>query len=195
MEQNIQSALINIGQVFVQNTIDTITSKIEVAKTSKDKDKTIEKLEEIIMNLLDERADIRRNLHVIEEEMAMQKISDENIKYIIDNLFPTIIELQKASSTNNEQVEELEKILKPIISKESFTILQLLGFNFKKAIGEPLTELVRSKISEGMIENNYKEKGQIEYSIEAQKTNRVVANLITTEEGYERYKEIFKPNK
>ncbi len=33
-------------------------------------------------------------------------------------------------------------VVKPILSVETVTVLQLIGFNFRKAIGEPLTELV-----------------------------------------------------
>ena len=43
-------------------------------------------------------------------------------------------------------------MIKPILSKETFNILQILGFNFKKAIGEPMTEwiasLIKSKIND-----------------------------------------------
>jgi hypothetical protein len=38
-------------------------------------------------------------------------------------------------------------LLTPLLSAETVTILQLLGFNFRRAIGEPLTELVASLIS------------------------------------------------
>ena len=36
---------------------------------------------------------------------------------------------------------------KPILSKETFNIMQILGFNFKKATDEPLTKLISSLIS------------------------------------------------
>ncbi len=45
-----------------------------------------------------------------------------------------------------EEVKSLLEILKPILSTETLKILQLLGFDFKAAVGEPLTELVRSAI-------------------------------------------------
>ncbi len=45
-----------------------------------------------------------------------------------------------------EQLEQLKKIL----SVETLTIMQLIGFNYKQAIGEPLTLLLR-KIIEAQI--------------------------------------------
>lgn len=37
-------------------------------------------------------------------------------------------------------------VVRPLVSTEALTILQVIGFNFKRAIGEPLTDLVRSLI-------------------------------------------------
>ena len=37
-------------------------------------------------------------------------------------------------------------VIRPLVSTEALTILQVIGFNFKRAIGEPLTDLVRSLI-------------------------------------------------
>lgn len=45
-----------------------------------------------------------------------------------------------------EAVDKQIKALKTLLSEETIKILQLLGFNFKRAIGEPLTEILRNKI-------------------------------------------------
>lgn len=37
-------------------------------------------------------------------------------------------------------------MIKSVLSKETFNIMQIIGFNFKEAIGEPLTELLASFI-------------------------------------------------
>ena len=37
-------------------------------------------------------------------------------------------------------------LVEPLLSAKTVTVLQLLGFNFKRAIGEPLTELVSRAI-------------------------------------------------
>ena len=52
----------------------------------------------------------------------------------------------EASGQSSEELNNAVKILSPLVSKETLTILQLLGFNFKKAIGEPLTSLIREMI-------------------------------------------------
>lgn len=38
-------------------------------------------------------------------------------------------------------------VLEKLLSVETVTVLQLLGFNFRQAIGEPLTQLVRRLIA------------------------------------------------
>lgn len=53
-----------------------------------------------------------------------------------------------------EEIQSLMKILHPILSTETLKILQLLGFDFKSAIGEPLTELLRNLILSKTISNN-----------------------------------------
>ncbi|MFH4338650.1 hypothetical protein WAJ35_25055, partial [Acinetobacter baumannii] len=53
-------------------------------------------------------------------------------------------------NSDNENAQNISKsldMIKPLLSKEMFNILQLLGFNFKQAIGEPLTVLIRGMIS------------------------------------------------
>ena len=42
-------------------------------------------------------------------------------------------------------VNDLEQI-KSLLSVETLTIMQLLGFNYKRAIGEPLTLLLQKTI-------------------------------------------------
>ena len=73
-----------------------------------------------------------------EQELVSQKITEDDIKYITDNLLPVFSEFMP----DKVQLEQLKKIL----SVETLTIMQLIGFNYKQAIGEPLTLLIRKSI-------------------------------------------------
>lgn len=53
-----------------------------------------------------------------------------------------LIESSAASSGQGAATQEVIDLIQPLLSVETVTVLQLLGFNFRKAIGEPLTELV-----------------------------------------------------
>lgn len=52
---------------------------------------------------------------------------------------------EAAPDEDNEKLKQLE-VMKPLLSVETVNVLLLLGFNFRRAIGEPLTALM-----EGMI--------------------------------------------
>jgi len=80
--------------------------------------------------------------------LVSQKISEDDIEYITDSLIPLLEKILEKDETDEglKNGESLE-MLKPLLAKETFNILQLLGFNFKKAIGEPLTLLINKLIS------------------------------------------------
>ncbi|PKE62177.1 hypothetical protein [Macrococcoides caseolyticum] len=71
-------------------------------------------------------------------------ISDEDIEHL-QNSIRRIINLVNEQSSNYENNADLESFIE-LIQKDTLKTMQLLGFNYKKAIGEPATELVASKI-------------------------------------------------
>jgi hypothetical protein len=130
-------------EAAANNTASIITDKIKKAKTSRDDKKTINELESIINDLLADKQEIQRIAQAYEQELVTHKITEDDIKYIIDNLIPIF---EKFVPDDNK---EIVSQLKSILSVETLTIMQLIGFNYKQAIGEPLTYLVRN-----LIENN-----------------------------------------
>ena len=77
--------------------------------------------------------------------------------------------------------------LRPLLSKETFNILQLLGFNYKKAIGEPLTELINGLITSQIPANSEK---NIEYQILNTQREIEYFKILQEEESYQRLLEI-----
>lgn len=131
-------------EATARNGASIISDKIRTAKTNKEYKETISELEEIIYDLLNDKAEIQRIAQAYEQELVAQKITEGDIKYITNNLIPILSSL--LSEENREQLEQLKKLL----SVETLTIMQLIGFNYKQAIGEPLTLLLR-KIIEAKI--------------------------------------------
>ena len=131
-------------EATARNGASIISDKIRTAKTNKEYKETISELEEIIYDLLNDKAEILRIAQAYEQELVAQKITEDDIKYITNNLIPILSSL--LSEENREQLEQLKKLL----SVETLTIMQLIGFNYKQAIGEPLTLLLR-KIIEAKI--------------------------------------------
>ena len=60
-------------------------------------------------------------------------------EYITDKLLPLLLKIPG--------IHEQQNALEVILSKETLKILQLLGFNYKEAIGEPLTSVIAHAIN------------------------------------------------
>lgn len=130
----------NLIEATTRNGAKIISDKIRIAKTNKEYKETISELEEIIYDLLNDKAEIQRIAQAYEQELVVQKITEDDIKYITNNLLPILSTLMPEEG--REQLDQLKKIL----SVETLTIMQLIGFNYKKAIGEPLTLLLQKTI-------------------------------------------------
>jgi hypothetical protein len=145
---DINPGLVKAGLDLTKNTASAISTKIKAIKTTGDKDKIIGQLEEIINDLISDKNQLIQLVQSYEEELITQKISDEDIEYITESLVPLLEELLESSDDESAlKAREAMDAFKPILSKELFNIMQLLGFNFNKAIGEPLTGLVSALIA------------------------------------------------
>lgn len=83
------------------------------------------------------------------DHLVAESIGRGDITYITDKLLPTVEELMGLGGGDEEQSEALA-VVKKLVSKEMLTILQLVGFNYKRAIGEPLTRVVENLITSSL---------------------------------------------
>lgn len=133
----------NLTSLAVKGTVSAISTKIKSIKLEKDVEIIKNKYEEIINELLSEREEAIRIAQVYKSEIERYEISDEDIKHL-HNTVGKVLEILKAMNPatpleNYEQVKEL-------ISVDTLKTMQLLGFNYKEAIGEPLTQLCANAI-------------------------------------------------
>lgn len=150
---------------------------ISAVKEKRDDKKTIEAYEEIFNTLINENQELKRIALGYKEEYENLNISDKDIEYLqatatrlTNLLFPNLSEKQKTKLLNNTNTEEekqqvLQRIkqveeeqanysmLIDFIQVDTLRTMQLLGFNYKKAIGEPLTKICSDKIY-GMSNSN-----------------------------------------
>jgi hypothetical protein len=151
-DQQLAELLASLGGAAVRNTASAISSRVQIAKAKKEAKETIHELEEIIDDLLSDKAELLRIGRAYEQEFIAQQISAENIEYITTRFIPVLKDVLKQMSGDESgdsatNAEKFIDTLTPLLSTEMLTVLQLVGFNFKKAIGEPLTELLRSAIA------------------------------------------------
>jgi hypothetical protein len=142
----------NLAEVVLKNTAEVIYTKISAAKAKKDDKETINTLSEIVNELVSDKNELVNISKCYEAELVAQKISDDDIIYITEKLIPIFSSLIKDEAQINA--------IKPLLSTETIKILQILGFNFKEAIGEPLTKRVASFLQSqsGGLPNNPKNR-------------------------------------
>lgn len=138
---------VSLTELAVKGTATAISSKIKAVKDEKNVEKVRATYDEIINELLSERGEAVRIAQAYKTELEKVVISDEDIKHL-HNTVTRILELVKKSQGNtgvSNQIQVYEQI-KELISVDTLKTMQLLGFNYKAAIGEPLTLMLRNFI-------------------------------------------------
>lgn len=148
MDPQLHALELQLADTAVRNTARSVIDRIAAIKARHRDEDTITELEEIINNLLTDKSELVRIAQAYEQELIAQRISDDDIQYISANFIPLIQQVAAASpDEDNAEVERMINLVRPLLSVETVTILQLVGFNFRKAVGEPLTEFISRFIS------------------------------------------------
>ena len=161
IEPEVGSALINLAgtlsKLALKGTATAIHGRIEALKTEKNADTIRNSYNEIVNQLLEEREEAVRIAQTYKQELDKVIISDDDIEYLqqtITKVLNVIQSLQLTDTTNNDPEHKIKtqtgikamESFNNLISKDVLKTMQLLGFNYKAAIGEPLTELCASAI-------------------------------------------------
>lgn len=146
-----------LTELAVKGTATAVSSKIKAIKEEKSVEKIRSTYDEIINELLNEREEAVRIAQAYKSELEKVVISDEDIRHL-HNTVSRILEIIKESQISSakllgeeavdavkKQVKSYEQI-KELISVDTLKTMQLLGFNYKAAIGEPLTLMLKNFI-------------------------------------------------
>lgn len=139
----VTTALVKLGEIVARNTASSIGARVASARAKNQNEETINELAEIINQLIEDRQELISVANTLREELVGQQITPENIAYITEKLIPSIEDMFRA--VGDEENEALEPI-KALLTVELLTTLQLVGFNYKRAIGEPLTQVVEGYV-------------------------------------------------
>ncbi|RBS99028.1 hypothetical protein EB64_01100 [Enterococcus faecium] len=178
-----------LTEVALKTTATSISSKLKAVKQSRDDKKIIAEMNDMIYELLDDKQELEAIAKSYQEEFIAQKLSEDDLKYISSTVLPIMKKfLEELAET--QEVEERLKTIKLIESLDAFesllsintlNVLQLIGFNFKKGIGEPLTELIKNSI------NGSNKKDQIKYNELIAERDIEYFKLIQDKEAYDRF--------
>ncbi|MBN2794580.1 MAG: hypothetical protein JXR88_04180 [Clostridia bacterium] len=130
----------NIAEV----TFEWVTNKLKAAKEVKDIEALRNTYEEIINSLVRKNSEVTRVAQEYKVLYDRVNISDQDIEYLQSTL-EKILNLLTSSGNSSVPSASIE-IVKQIVNKETLKTMQLLGFNYKEAIGEPLTEVCSTMI-------------------------------------------------
>ncbi len=150
--QQITDLGVRLGETTVRNTAGVIFARIRTAKAKKNEKETINELDEIINDLIADKNELVQIAETYKQEFVAQRISSKDIEYITNSVIPVLKKLveqisDNGTSTESANMEKALEVLMPLLSVETLTVLQLLGFNFREAIGEPLTLLLQKFIT------------------------------------------------
>lgn len=148
---------VSLTELAVKGTATAVANKVKTIKDEKNADKLRSTYDEIVNELLSERDEAVRIAQAYKSELERIIISDEDIVHLHKTV-SRVLEIIKAvqlASTIGKGEEEIKKVeaqvesyeqLKELISVDTLKTMQLLGFNYKAAIGEPLTEICANAI-------------------------------------------------
>lgn len=154
MQEVITALAAQLTSLVGNETVTAINSKIAAMKTEKDIDKVKQNYENLLNELLDERSEAIRIAQAYKAELEKVEISDEDIEHLhntvgrLIEIFKSFLVQQNDGEDNKEIQEEIRSFeqVKELISVDTLKTMQLLGFNYKQAIGDPLTIILRNFI-------------------------------------------------
>lgn len=153
MEPNITEVLVKtgveLGQLAVKGTATLTNTKIQSMKNERDIGTIRRTYEEIINELLNERDEAIRIAQVYRAEYEKVNIRDEDIAYLHNTLVQVISLLGDFSNFSDNQSNSLRQFA-DLLNKDTLKTMQLLGFNYKEAIGAPLTEVCANAIKNSL---------------------------------------------
>lgn len=142
------SPLVEMGaaltELAIKGTATAVANKVKSVKDEKDAVRLRCTYDDIVNQLLSERDEAVRIAQAYKSEIERIVISDEDIEHF-HNTVSRLLNLVKEISPDTP-VDSFE-VFKDLISVDTLKTMQLLGFNYKAAIGEPLTKLCAEAIT------------------------------------------------
>jgi hypothetical protein len=134
---------LSLTALAIKGTVSAVTTKVKALKTEKDLEIVRNKYDELINEILSEREEAVRIAQLYKNEVDRLIISDKDIEHLNKTIGQVLVIFQEFSpGVNLETYSQLQGL----INVDTLKAMQLLGFNFKAAIGEPLTTICANAI-------------------------------------------------
>lgn len=192
----LQELGLKLSELALKNTASFVLDKIKTVNVTNDFEKSKATYDEIINKLLEEREEAIRIAQAYRNELEKIEISDKDIEHLHETISRILTTLKTIQTIQSNQADNicskgqsaaLEKQfqffeqIKEFVSIDTLKTMQLIGFNYKTAIGEPLTQVTKefllSKLSVNQ-ENIAFQKMLTPELLEVLKNNTSTTNLI-----------------
>lgn len=144
-----EEQLVKLAATFLEtagrHTYDWVSTKKEQAKGNKNQAEQQVIYEEIINGLLQDKMELESVTREYKSLYENITISDNDIEYLQETIQQAVKILNTMSPELEKQRDTIDTFIQ-LINKDTLKTMQLLGFNYKEAIGIPLTEVCATKI-------------------------------------------------
>lgn len=157
MDAYTTQALVDLGSslavLAAKGTASAVATKVKAIKGDKDTASVRAAYDELVNELLEERSEALRIAQAYKAELERVQISDDDIQSL-DATIARVLEIFVSMQSDGEEPSSPNAAamafdqFRQLISADTLRTMQLLGFNYKAAIGEPLTELCANKIKQ-----------------------------------------------
>lgn len=157
MEEQTMKLAFQFTQILGKNSYEWARTKVAQAKEIKKEEERQIVYEEIINSLLQDKMELEMVAREYKDLYEKVTISDEDIEHLqktIQHLVGILGSISPEVSENEGNIE----LLVNLINKDTLKTMQLLGFNYKEAIGQPLTEASANAIQRHLGGNNQGER-------------------------------------
>lgn len=141
MDETLLTLNTAFAKAITEVTVEKVTNKITQIKSNHDLEKQVTDYEQLVNDLLDNKNKLELTARNYKERLEQVTISDSDIESL-HNTVSTVLKIIKPLSQSGEQEDEKSiDIVLDLLNSDTLKTLQLLGYNYKKAIGEPLTQI------------------------------------------------------
>lgn len=180
MDPMLRELTAQAATILMQNTASIVAGKVQGIKAKKNDKEAVAELTELINDLVEKNAQLQSLAQAYKQELIAQQINEGDIEYITKTLIPLVEGLMGAGDVPVSQ--KTLNVVKKLLSKETLNVMQLLGFNFKQAIGLPLTRLLSDYISSRSSSTNQEDMQRDALSLQLK-----MMDLAQDPDSYERY--------
>lgn len=147
MDEQASNAIANAGAqlavLAAKGTATTVANKFQAIRSKKQVEDICNSYEELINELVAERAQAISIANAYESELKRYEITDEDIAHLQQTI-ENVLDIVSVFS-DGKDIASFDQF-KSLVSVNTLKAMQLLGFDYKKAIGDPLTEVCAGAI-------------------------------------------------